>query len=186
MKKILSAFLLLSFLFSCSERDKIAIERSASVFDIEQGKASIEQSNIRFAKAFKNADSAVLANCYTRDAKIFINEIPTIEGRDSIRVYYGRLLERDLSAYNLKSTNIWGDSTILVEEGEFRLIGPKKKEIDRGNYIVLWRTEGGNWKMFRHMWKSDYATDALLPLRAADTTALPGGDTLLKAKPKRK
>lgn len=177
MKRILSALILCFYLIACSEQDKIAIENSASVFDIEQGKAAIEQSNLRFSKAFKNGDSAILANSYTEDAQILVNTVPTIEGRDSIRSYYRKLLQKGLTSYKLTTSNIWGDSTLLVEEGEFSLMGPKKDEVDHGVYIVLWRTEGGNWKMYRHMAKSDYASYARLPESPKDSVTISGEDS---------
>lgn len=159
---LLFLFLLLVCL-SCNEDDKIAIEKSASVFDIEQGKASIEQSNLQFMKAVKKGDSVGVARCYTRNARVLIDEIPTVEGYDSILHYYGSLIEKGIKEFKLSSQNIWGDSSILVEEGKFTLLGEDKEELDKGNYIVLWQTEGGNWKMFRHICKSDYPSDALLP-----------------------
>ena len=43
---IVSAFTL----FSCSQQDKMEIEKSASAFDIKQGEASVLQSNQNFIK----------------------------------------------------------------------------------------------------------------------------------------
>ena len=158
-------------LFSCKEEDKIAIEKSASVFDIEQGKASIHQSNLRFMKAFETRDSVEVANCFTKNGVILIYDMPSIEGREKIQHFFFLIMRNHISKYELETKNIWGDSSILVEEGNYKLSGPKKKVIEKGKYIVLWKQESGNWKMFRDIWARDFPSEALIPVE--DSIAKP-------------
>ena len=157
------------FLVSCNEEDKIAIERSASVFDIEQGKASIQQSNLRFMKAFEEGDSTEVANCFMKNGVILLDDRPSVEGRDNIRHFFSLIMKNNIAKYELETKNIWGDSSILVEEGTYKLTGPKKKLREKGKYIVLWKQETGNWKMFRDIWARDFPSEALIP--AEDSTA---------------
>ena len=150
-------------LISCDEQDKIAIEKSASVFDIEQGKASIQKSNIRFMTAFKEKDSVETANCYMKNGIIMIDGFPSIEGKEAITHYISGVMANKINKYELETKAIWGDSSILVEEGVYKLTGKAKKEVGKGRYIVLWKQESGNWKMFRHIWASDFPSTALIP-----------------------
>lgn len=162
---ILSALLFIG----CDEQDKIAIEKSASVFDIEQGKASIHQSNLRFMSAFKEKDSVEVANCFMKKGVIMIDGFPSIEGRDDITHFFSQVMANGIKKYELQTKHIWGDSSILVEEGIYKLTGEEKKEIGKGKYIVLWKQESGNWKMFRDIWARDSPSTALIP--QADSTA---------------
>ncbi len=148
---------------SCDEQDKIAIEKSASVFDIEQGKASIYQSNLRFMNAFKEQDSVEVANCFMKNGIIMIDGFPSIEGRDAITHFFSLVMTNGVKKYDLQTKNIWGDSSILVEEGVYKLTGKAKKEVGKGKYIVLWKQESGNWKMFRDIWARDFPSTALIP-----------------------
>lgn len=155
--------LLTVILIGCDEQDKIAIEKSASVFDIEQGKASIQQSNIRFMNAFKEGDSVEVANCFMKNGVIMIDGFPSIEGREAITHFFSQVMANGVKKYELETKNIWGDSSILVEEGVYKLTGKEKKEVGKGKYIVLWKQESGNWKMFRDIWARDFPSTALVP-----------------------
>ncbi|MEO5649150.1 MAG: hypothetical protein ABIR03_04405 [Ginsengibacter sp.] len=167
MKKLLSGnFLLILACFivgSCNENDKLDIERSAAAFDIKQGEASIKQSNRLFMKSFENSDSTEVSNCYTTHAKIMAAGAPTIEGRDDIKHFISEEMNEGIKSFELKTIKIWGDSSLLAEEGTYLLSDGDDKQLDKGKYIVLWKLETGNWKMFRDIRTSD------LPLVEATT-----------------
>lgn len=164
--------LLVLTLISCDEQDKIDIEKSASVFDIEQGKASIHQSNLRFMSAFKDKDSVEIANCFMKKGVILIDGFPSIEGREAITSFFSQVMANGVNKYDLETKNIWGDSSILVEEGVYKLTGKEKKEVGRGKYIVLWKQEAGNWKMFRDIWANDFPSSALVPRKDSASSGL--------------
>jgi ketosteroid isomerase-like protein len=44
---------------------------------------------------------------------------------------------------------------MLAEEGEYTFMNNDNKELDRGKYIVLWKKENGEWKLFRDCYNSD-------------------------------
>lgn len=160
---VLSVFLITTFVSCINEQDKIAIEKSASAFDIKQGEASIKQSNQRFMKSFESADSVEVSNCFTTKGKIMIANTPPIEGRDKIETYMGSLMSAGIKTFELKTIKIWGDSSILSEEGTYEMSDIDNNKVDKGKYIVLWKPESGNWKMFRDTWTSD------LPIKVTDT-----------------
>jgi ketosteroid isomerase-like protein len=166
-------FLCFSFfsvlLFSCNEQDRLQIEQSASAFDIKQGEASILQSNQHFMKSIEAGDSVEVADSYTTDAGLMPPHHPTINGRKNIINYFSKTMRNGLSDFDLKTVNVWGDSSILVEEGIYRLSDKKKVQLDKGKYIVLWKQEAGNWKMYRDIWTSDLPISATKP----DSTSLP-------------
>jgi uncharacterized protein (TIGR02246 family) len=161
-------FITISFLtlLSCNNvQDKIEIEKSASSFDIKQGEASIMQSNQNLMKAFKTDDSIGVANCFTTDAKLMCSNQPSIEGKEDIRSYFSNMMRKGIAAIDLKTIKILGDSSILAEEGTYLFSDSQKKQVDKGKYIVLWKQEAGNWKMYRDMWTSDLPASAIEPKR---------------------
>lgn len=149
-------------LFSCSENDKLDIERSAAVFDIRQGEASIRRSNQNFMKAFEAQDSVGVSNCFATDAKAMAANMPAIEGRDAIKLFISEAMDSGTSNFDLHTIKIWGDSSILIEEGTYQSSDSAGNQLDKGKYIVLWKMEAGNWKMFRDIWTSDLPPDAAL------------------------
>ena len=161
-KNVLFFYSLVLF-FSCNPNDKIEIEKSASAFDIEQGKASIKQGNQNFMKAFKAADFTEVSNNYSTDAKIMTANMPAIVGRKEIKHFISDLMKSGMSDLQLSTVEIWGDSSILAEEGTYNLSDSTGTQIDKGKYVVLWKQESGNWKMLRDIWTSDLPLNALLP-----------------------
>ena len=157
MVKIIRGFLLplISILiFSCSQQDKMEIEKSASAFDIKQAEASILQSNQHFIKSYKANDSAEMAQSFTTNARLILANREPIEGRKDIGHYFSDLIASGSTTVKLTSANIWGDSSILVEEGSYSFLNSKGKQTDKGSYIALWQQESGNWKIYRDIWAS--------------------------------
>ena len=56
---------------------------------------------------------------------------------------------------------ISGDSSIIVEEGSYKLLNDKGNLSDKGQYIALWQRESGNWKINRDMWTSSVPKSAI-------------------------
>ena len=164
---ILFSFILI--LSACNENDRLDIERSASAFDIKQGEASVKQSNKNFMKGFEKSDSAAVANCYTTDAKAMVANRPAIEGKDSIAHFFAGVMKNGVRDFDLKTLNIWGDSSILAEEGLYKYSDKNGKQLDKGKYIVLWKLESGNWKMYRDIWTSDLTPVAMLPQKKSSS-----------------
>ncbi|MEO5500919.1 MAG: hypothetical protein ABIR31_05700 [Ginsengibacter sp.] len=149
--------------YSCNVQDKKEIIESASTFDIKQGEASILQANQRLIKSFKEKDSLKAVSCYAQDAKLMFAGRPAIEGTPNIVGYIATLMDRGINKLDIKTEKIWGDSSILAEEGVYKMSN-KDSLVDKGKYIVLWKPEAGNWKIFRDMRNSD------LPLSSMQST----------------
>jgi len=153
---------IITLLFSCNENDKMSIEKSASVFDIKQAEASITQSNQNFMKSFNAGDSLGVASCYTSDAKTMAAHMPSVKGRNNIIHFISESMRSGPKKIDLSSGQITGDSSMVAEEGTYTLFDSSGKNIDKGKYIVLWKQEAGNWKMFRDIWTTDLPDSAFL------------------------
>lgn len=158
-----SLFLFIVSLAACNPKDKAEIEKSASVFDITQGKASISQSNLNFMKAFKAGDSTGVADSYAKDAKIMPPNRSAISGKADIKKFLSSLMKSSVKDFQLTTINVWGDSSILAEEGTYILMDSMETQVDKGEYLVLWKPEAGNWKMFRDIWTSNFVPIDTLP-----------------------
>ncbi|MEO8719949.1 MAG: nuclear transport factor 2 family protein [Ginsengibacter sp.] len=154
-------FLSAIFFYSCNEEDKAEIVKSASAFDLKQGEASILQTNQRFMKSIKAADSVSASKCFTTDAKVMgANRQPVI-GRERILHFISGMIQSGVEGFKLSTVKIWGDSSILVEEGTYEIFDKKDRRIDTGEYITLWQQETGNWKMYHNIWTSNKPSSAI-------------------------
>lgn len=157
-------FLVLFFsfiLYACNQQDKIEIEKSASAFDIKQGEASVLQSNQHFMKAFKAGDSVEVGNCFTINAKAMATNQAPVNGRTDIIVFFAHIMKSGVATFDLNTVKIWGDSSILAEEGAYKLSDKDGNQVDKGEYIVLWKQEAGNWKRYRDIWTSSIPVSAI-------------------------
>ena len=154
-------FILFAFvLYSCNEQDKMEIEKAASAFDIKKGEASVLQTNQTFMKSFKAKDSINVAKCFTSDAKAMAPNQPPVENRENIVHLVGGMISSGITDFKLNTLKIWGDSSILVEEGTYLLLDNKGNQADQGEYISLWQMESGNWKIYREIWTSSIPSSA--------------------------
>jgi ketosteroid isomerase-like protein len=162
IRKFFFLFFLSAIIFySCNEQDKIEIEKSASAFDLKQGEASVLQTNQYFMKSFKAADSDAVARCFTSDAKAMAANKQPVVGRENITHFISDMIKGGVANFKLHTIKIWGDSSILVEEGTYELSNKKNDVIDTGEYITLWQQESGNWKMYRNIWTSSLPSSSI-------------------------
>lgn len=54
----------------------------------------------------------------------------------------------------LTTSSVWGDADLVVEEGGYEMTDKSGTHIDHGKYIVLWKEENGQWKLYRDIWNS--------------------------------
>lgn len=161
LKSLFIPAIIITVFFSCNAADKRSIENSASAFDLKQAEASIAQSNQAFMKSFKAGDSLGVANSYTTDAKTMGPNRPAIIGRANIEHFISETMKKGKKTYDLSTIKVWGDSSVVAEEGVYKISDSANKQVDKGKYIVLWKLEAGNWKMFRDIWSTDLAMDTL-------------------------
>ena len=148
-------------LISCNEQDKLEIEKSAAAFDIKQGEASVLQTNQLFMKAYKSGDSVTVSKCFTSDAKVMAPHMEPVKSRKSITGFISNLRKSGVVDFKFKMMKIWGDSSILVEEGTYQQFDKDEDQIDTGEYIALWQLESGNWKIYRIIWTSSQPASAI-------------------------
>jgi len=129
--------------------------KKETAFDLVNAKKEIEAANKDFIELFAKSDSVGVANYFTTDAKSMGPNEPSHVGRSKIQSVYAGFINAGANQLGLTTTGVWGDETMLAEEGLYTFSDKNGKELDRGKYIVLWRKEDGKWKLFRDCYNSD-------------------------------
>ena len=62
-----------------------------------------------------------------------------------------------VGAVALKTSEIFGHGPTATEVGQYELRDQAGKVLDHGKYIVVWRNEGGKWKLLRDMFSTNVA-----------------------------
>jgi len=117
-------------------------------------KAEIVATQKEFMAFFTAIDSVGLAKLYTQDAKFMMTGTPAISGRQNIQSALSGIMESGITSVNLITIDVWGTEDLITEEGELSLfVGDT--EVDQGKYMILWKKEEGEWKMFRDIFNSN-------------------------------
>ena len=155
---VLSAIFGSLILFSAcndSDQSKIKSTEDSNIFNIEAAKTEIDAANLEFVKLFNTSDSVGLANMFTIDGKSMEPNEPSFNGRREIQRHYAIVMKAGNNKLGLVTTGLWGDEQMLAEEGIYTFMDKNEKVLDKGKYIVLWKKEEGNWKLFRDCYNSD-------------------------------
>jgi len=100
--------------------------------------SAIDQGNAEAASAL-----------FTRDARLSIQGMPEIRGRESIGSFWKSALGGGLGGLALVTDELMGNDNLRVETGNYTTLGPDHSEVGRGQYLLVWLKEEGEWKIAR-------------------------------------
>ena len=118
-------------------------------------RAEIEKSNAAFAAAFAKGDSAALAAMYTSDGQAFPPNNDLLNTRAAIRKLWQGAMDAGIKSVKLQTTEVEAHGPDVAHEvGTYQMMTADGKVADRGKYLVLWKREGGQWKLHRDIWNT--------------------------------
>ena len=134
-------------MISCDQKvnEKSAESNKVDLLSLEK---EIELKLREFERNLKNGDSIALGNMYMDDAVI----MPSTIGRDNIVKNFGSMIRDSITGSSFKTTGLWGNEQLLVEEGAGFWSHTNGQIVGRGKYLVVWKKEDGNWKILRDSW----------------------------------
>ncbi len=153
MNKIFLSVGLASLLFSCTDKASQSTTATSDSFNLSEVKKSIEATNKQFSDAVVKGDSATVVGFYHADAKVLPPNMPA-GNRTTLGSMSKQLPAMGVKSFTLKVSDVSGNADQVVETGTWEM-GDGSKDIDNGKYIVVWKKENGNWKVWRDIWNSD-------------------------------
>lgn len=152
----MGVFLCAIIWMACTNQSPTTTEMAPS-FDLTGARKVVDSVNQVFGALVEKGDSSGIAALYASDAKLMAPNGPAIQGAGGIISAFAGLLKSGVAKAELHTIGLWGTEAMISEEGTYSLFGKDGKELDKGKYIVLWKTEAGKWKMFRDIFNSDMA-----------------------------
>lgn len=116
--------------------------------DLPQAKALIDSINLKFTEEVRNGDSVALASHYWPDAEILLSNSEAVKGTDVLPVW-GSMIRMGVKHFTFQTTDITLGGNLLVETGKYEMKAADQSLIDRGKYVVVWKNQNGEWKLFR-------------------------------------
>ncbi|MEJ2105641.1 MAG: nuclear transport factor 2 family protein [Ignavibacteriaceae bacterium] len=145
---IFSVFIItLVVITGCQQQQNIDTKSSSGKVDIQKARTIIDGLDKQFSKDFYNGDSVALSNYYSSDAKF-----GSLKGKEILSAW-GRMVRNSIkdSTRNLifTTTAFTGDSVYMVELGIYEERDDNNELKNKGRYLVVWKQENGEWKIYR-------------------------------------
>ena len=118
-------------------------------------RSDIMACNKHFMDAFGRGDAAGLANLYTGGGQLLPPNSEVVAGREAIRAFWKGAITSGLTSATLESVEVERTGETAVEVGRYTLRGQGGQVADAGKYVVVWKTEGGGWKLHRDIWNTN-------------------------------
>jgi len=118
-------------------------------------RAAIEAADAKFSALVAQGDGAALAGLYTKDGAVMPAGSVPVRGTAAIAKFWQSALASGVAAIDLKTVEVYSQGMMATEVGEYALRDKVGKVLDRGKYIVIWRHDGGDWKLLRDMFSTN-------------------------------
>ncbi len=126
--------------------------------DVSQIRKAIENGNVKFGEAVRQADAAAIAALYTDDATLLPPNSEMIKGRPGIEAFWKGGLDMGIKDAVLTAVEVSAVGDLAYEIGKYAIkIQPAGQPVieDSGKYIVIWKKQAdGSWKLHVDIWNT--------------------------------
>lgn len=125
--------------------------------------AAAAQTNIRtaiqdvgkeFSAHVKKGDAVAIAGMYSSTAKVLPPNGELTEGRANIQKLWQGAIDSGMRDLSFEVLEVVKKGDTVYEVGKYSVKDAAGKEVDRGKYVVIYKREGGKWKLHRDIWNS--------------------------------
>ena len=121
---------------------------------------AVTRANRSFMNAVSVRDAAAIARLYTEDGQVLPPQTDPIVGRNGIEAFWRMAMGLGIAAVRLETMEVFDHGASAWEVGRYTLVGADGTAADHGKYLVVWRLEGGEWKLHRDIWNTSVAPPA--------------------------
>ena len=118
-------------------------------------RSEIDAVNAQFTAAAAKGDGAGLAALYAAEGQLLPAGSDPIKGAQAIQKFWQGALDSGIAEVGLTTIDLFGRGPTATEVGRYELRDKAGKVLDHGKYIVVWRREGGKWKLLRDMFSTN-------------------------------
>ena len=115
-------------------------------------RAEIEAANRAFEAAIANGDAKAAAALYTASGQALPAGSDVVSGPEAIAKLWQGVFDSGIKGIRLQTLEVDSASDLAHEVGQYELLDAAGKVVDRGKYVVIWKKEGGRFKLHRDIW----------------------------------
>ena len=117
-------------------------------------KSAIHSANQNFMDIFGRGDSSGMASLYTKEGQLLPTGSDIITGTAGIKDFWQGAMDIGIKTAKLETVELEEHWDTAIEIGRYTLGGDGDAVLDSGKYVVIWKQEGGQWKLDRDIWNS--------------------------------
>lgn len=99
-----------------------------------------------------------MGDLYASNAQLFPPNGGVVNGSAAITPVWKGAFEAGVKKVTLETTETEKAGDRIIETGNYVLAGADGKPMDNGKYIVVWKKENGQWKLYRDIFNTSMAT----------------------------
>jgi ketosteroid isomerase-like protein len=117
-------------------------------------RSDIRRADDAFEKHFSDANAAGIAELYTSTGMLLPPGSDPMQGKEAIRDFWQGAMNMGIkeAKLDIMEVELQGDS--IIEVGRYQLKGAGDEVMDWGKYLVVWKQEGGEWKLHHDIWNT--------------------------------
>lgn len=120
----------------------------------DEVKPAIQEGNRQFMAAFARGDTAGVAALYAVDAQLLPPHSNFVKGAGAIRNFWQGAIDMGILEAKLETIEVEAGGDTTIELGKYTLLLKDGRVADAGKYLVVWKQQGGAWKLYRDVWNT--------------------------------
>ena len=125
---------------------------AAAPVSAEDVRPAIEAANRKWEAGLSRGDAAGVAALYTADGEMLPAHSDIVRGPRAIAEYVQVVLNAGIRGATLTTLEVDNCGNTAHEVGSYEFKGADGTLMDHGQYVVIWKKEGGAWKLHRDIW----------------------------------
>jgi uncharacterized protein (TIGR02246 family) len=115
---------------------------------------AVDAGNQAFIAAFLSGDADAIGQLYTEDAELIAPGAPVARGRTAVAAAWKATIATGIKDLALQTADVESAGDLAYETGTVRIV-PRDGAPSQGRYLVVWKKEGGRWKLHRDIWNAE-------------------------------
>jgi ketosteroid isomerase-like protein len=132
----------------------LALVTVVAVAQTTSPRAAIDAANAKFSADFAKGDDNAVAAHYTAGGWAFPPNGEIAKGREAIAKVWKGAMDAGVKQVKLATVEVEAHGDAAHEVGTYVLMGEGGKQLDNGKYVVVWKKDGGQWKIHRDIWNT--------------------------------
>lgn len=105
--------------------------------------------------SFKHGNAADVAAIYAEEGQIMPAHCTAISGRAAIQAFWQGCIDTGICAMQRTPREVDCLDGTINEVGEYHFLDHQQRVLDVGNYVIIWKEQGRQWRIQRDIWTSD-------------------------------